>query len=343
MSTEPKNTRYAGPIWTLVLLAPLIAEVLSGSTRWSFIFVYIPEVMVWGCGALLCRELVRRWQAGTTSLLLLGLALSVAEEFVIQQTSIAPLPFPGSNADYGRFFGVNWLYFLFMLGYESVWVAVVPVTVTELLFPVHRNRPWLRKAGVIVVCAVFLFGSFIAWLSWTQFARRNMHAVIYHPPLIAIASGVAAILLLICLAYALRAVGGEMGTGADQGSGSPLITSPLITWAACIAAFVLGCVWFKLIAMLFTPVHTPVWIPLTAGSIGSICAYALFRALSRTAWSDMRRWAVSFGATLACMTATSISTAGWKHSDFVAKIVLDVLALIALLWLGVKVRRRAAG
>lgn len=337
MSTESKKTRYAGPIWTLVFLAPLIAEVLSGSTRWSFIFVYVPEVMVWGCGALLCRELVRRWRAGTTSLLLLGMALSVAEEFVIQQTSIAPLPFPGSNADYGRFFGVNWLYFLFMLGYESVWVAVVPVTVTELLFPSRRSQPWLRKIGVTVVCVVFALGSLIAWFTWTQLARPNMHAVLYHPPFIAIASGVAAILLLICLAYALRTAGGEMGAGADQTPGSPLIT-----WAACIAAFVLGCAWFKLIAMLFIPERTPVSIPITVGFVGALCSYVLFRALSHTAWSDMRRWAVSFGATLACMTVTSISTAGWKHSDFVAKIAIDVLALIVLLWLGVQVRRRAA-
>src|ERR1700749_5332801 len=93
-------TRFRGAIWTLLILAPVISEVLSGSTRLSILFVLIPEVMVWGGGALLCRELVRRWRAGATSLLLLGLALSVAEEFIIQQTSIAPLPFPGIHSDF---------------------------------------------------------------------------------------------------------------------------------------------------------------------------------------------------------------------------------------------------
>src|SRR3984893_12461279 len=115
------RTRFAGPIWTLILLAPFIAEVLSGSTRLNVLFVYIPEVMVWGVGALLCRELVRRWRAGGTSLLLLGLALSIAEEFLIQQTSIAPIPFQGAHAEYGRVWGVNLVYLLFMLGVESVW------------------------------------------------------------------------------------------------------------------------------------------------------------------------------------------------------------------------------
>ena len=57
-------TRFRGPIWTLILLAPFIAEVLSGSTRLYVLFVYVPEVMVWGVGALFCRELARRWRAG---------------------------------------------------------------------------------------------------------------------------------------------------------------------------------------------------------------------------------------------------------------------------------------
>jgi len=39
-------------IATLLLLAPLIGEVLSGATRLSFIFAFMPEIMVWA--AALC-------------------------------------------------------------------------------------------------------------------------------------------------------------------------------------------------------------------------------------------------------------------------------------------------
>jgi hypothetical protein len=77
------------PAFTLLILAPVVAEVLGGATRLSFIFVLIPEIMVWGCGALIAREVVRRWQGGWTSTLLLGLGLSIAEEFIIQQTSLS--------------------------------------------------------------------------------------------------------------------------------------------------------------------------------------------------------------------------------------------------------------
>jgi hypothetical protein len=329
------SVRFAGPIWTLVLLAPLIAEVLSGSTRLSFLFAFIPETMVWGCGALLCRELVRRWRAGATSLLLLGLALSIAEEFVIQQTSLAPLPFPGAQVQYGRLWGVNWLYFLFMLGYESVWVTVVPVTLTELVFPARASQAWLRVRGFLASCAVFVLGSFIAWFAWVKRARPSLHAAPYQPPPGTFAAGIAAILVLGYAAYALRETGRP---GSNQGAGSSALS-----WLAFIAAFLTGCAWFKLIAMLFTPVHTPVSLPLILGAAWALCVYALFRGLSSMGtWGERQRWAASFGATLACMAVGYLSTAGWSRRDLLFKAILNVLALLGLLALGLNVRKRAA-
>ena len=74
------------PVITLLLLAPIISEVLSGSTRISTIFVLIPEIAVWGCGTLIIRYLARRWHKDWISIFLMGLALSIAEECVVQQT-----------------------------------------------------------------------------------------------------------------------------------------------------------------------------------------------------------------------------------------------------------------
>ncbi|HSS96421.1 MAG TPA: hypothetical protein VLK33_05310, partial [Terriglobales bacterium] len=101
LSSNSSRWQRLAPIFSLIFLAPFVAEVLSGATRLSFIFVLIPEMMVWGCGALLIRDIVRRWQGGWTSMLCLGLALAVAEEFIIQQTSLAPLAWLPSPA-YGR-------------------------------------------------------------------------------------------------------------------------------------------------------------------------------------------------------------------------------------------------
>ena len=75
----------------------MLAEVLPGATRFSALFVYPIQVCVWGLGAVMIREVVRRRRLGWPSLLLLALVLAVAEEFVIQQTSLAPVVIQNSG------------------------------------------------------------------------------------------------------------------------------------------------------------------------------------------------------------------------------------------------------
>ncbi len=332
---SPAPTRYRGAIWTLLILAPVISEVLSGSTRLSILFVLIPEIMVWGGGALLCRELVRRWHAGATSLLLLGLALSVAEEFIIQQTSIAPLPFPGANASYGRYLGVNWLYLLFMLGFESVWVVLIPVQVTELIFPKHREQPWLRKRGLIATCIAFLIGSRIAWYGWTQQARPRLHAVPYHPPVILILLGFAAIAALIGMAWLVRGYGHSGQIDSRQ---------PANPWLIGFKAFIFGAAWFSLITLVFVP-HPGIaaWMPLVAGPIWALLAFALVRYWSAARdWRDIHRFALSSGAVLGCMAISDVSAAGWTRVDLIAKFIFQFVAVAGFLLLARKVWQREA-
>lgn len=52
-----------GPSFTLMLLAPTIAELLDGSLRVSATFILVLQVMVWGGGASLIREL-SDWKRG---------------------------------------------------------------------------------------------------------------------------------------------------------------------------------------------------------------------------------------------------------------------------------------
>ncbi|HEX3739414.1 MAG TPA: hypothetical protein VHV29_06780 [Terriglobales bacterium] len=325
--------RFAAPIWTLVLLSPFIAEVLSGSTRTSILFVYVPEVMVWGVGALFCRELARRWRAGGISLLLMGLALSVAEEFIIQQTSLAPLPFPGSHPDYGRMWGVNLVYLLFMLGYESVWVVLVPVQLTELFFPRQAAHSWLRKRGTILACVAFLLGCRIAWYGWTQQARPRMHAAPYHPPLGAIVFGLLTIGLLIALAYLVRGLGRPSPN--DQRRTAP-------AWLAGLTAFVMGFGWFDLIGQNFIAKPVPFWTAIFAGIGWAAVAFTLFVWWSsRQAWGEVHRFAAASGATLACMAAPYMTAASWPKIDLAGEIIFDTLALIGIFLLGKQVFARA--
>jgi hypothetical protein len=311
----------AGPAWTLVFLAPFIAEVLSGATKVSVIFVLIPEMMVWGCGALLIRELVRRWGGGWPSLLSLGLALSIAEEFIIQQTSVAPLPFPGVLAHYGRVWGVNWIYFLFMLGFESVWVVLVPVGVTELIFAERGKRLWLRTRGMVIATVVFLLGARIAWYAWVKRARPMiLHVPEYHPPLATIVAGFGGIALLAALAWAMR----SCGTSAVASRWTPP------AWLVLLAVLVLGFPWYGLMGFVFTPKqpHVDFWVPMAAGVAWAILAMAVLGTWAASAqWSDLHRWAMTFAATLVCMGAGFLGSSTWLRVDLIGKIVLNLAAV----------------
>ena len=322
------------PALALVALAPMIAEVLSGATRLSYIFVLIPEMMVWGCGALLIREVVRRWNGGGTSLLLLGLALSVAEEFIIQQTSLAPLPWLGSTPVYSRQWGVNWLFFLFMLGYESVWVVVVPVQLTELIFPERRNDLWLKTRGLVISSLIFLFGSYIAWFAWTQRARpMTFHVPPYHPSPVLIGIGVLTIVVLAIAAYAFR--------GADPKS-SDRKAPP--AWIVGPAVLVMGFPWYALMALIFAPTvkhNFSFWLPMAVGVVWAFLVYLVVRYWSSSpGWNDMHRWSAVFAATLVCMIAGFSGSSSWSRMDFIGKIVLNLIAVAGFVMLALKIRRR---
>ncbi|HEX8811876.1 MAG TPA: hypothetical protein VF742_07770 [Terracidiphilus sp.] len=326
-AVDKKVVRYRGAIWTLLILAPMTAEVLSGATRLSFLFVLVPEMLVWGIGALFCRELTRRWRAGWPSLMLLGGALAVAEEFLIQQTSIAPLPFAGVNAAFGRWGGVNWVYFVFMLVYESLWVVVVPVRLTEMLFPKFADAPWLRLRGAIVCVIGFLLGSRAAWFGWIKVARPRLSAAPYSPPLGMLAAGIVTIVALIGLAWMLRGV----GVKKTERRIAP-------AWATGVIAAIASAAWFVLLGMNFQPNPR-----LTADAalgieiVLAVMMFALFAVWTRsTSWSVRHEWAVCFGVVLATAVMSSLELAGYTRADAVFKCVVDVLALAGLVWMGIR-------
>ena len=201
MRARGSGWRRAAPAATLLVLAPVVSEALFGATRVSVLFVLVPQIAIWGCGALLIRHAVRRGHLGWTSLLLFGLALAVAEECVIQQTSIAPLVGLASHA-YGRFGGVNWVYFLWALGYESIWVVVLPIYLTELIYRDRRADVWVGRRGLAVASVALVLGSFVAWFTWTQVAQTKVfHMPEYQPPLLHLLLAVAAIVVLAAAAF----------------------------------------------------------------------------------------------------------------------------------------------
>lgn len=334
-----ENSRWQriGPIITLLFLSPVISEVLYGATRLSVIFVLIPEILTWGCAALLIREFVRRWHKGWQSMLLLGLSLAVAEEWVIQQTSIAPLVGLAQHA-YGRVWGVNWVYFLWALGYESVWVVLFPVKLVELLFPARRNELWLRARGLIIASFVFVLGACMAWYGWTQRARVFIfHMPPYNPPPVYLLAGFGAIILLILCAYALPSSHLREDDVVSHVAPGP--------WTVVLVFCSLGLPWSAFVLAGFGSFPSiPFSAALAAGLIWAGATFLVARRWTRAPnWSDTHVFASVSGGILACMLGGFIvfKVGGALRIDWIGKAVLNVIAALWLLSVSRKVRPRS--
>ena len=333
---SPATTRWQGigPVLLLLLSAPLISEVLYGATRISTIFVLVPEIMTWGCGALLIRECVRRWRKGWRSMLLLGLALAIAEEWIIQQTSIAPLVGLAAHP-YGRVWGVNWIYFLWALGYESVWVVLIPVQLVELLFPERREETWLRTPGFIIASFVFLIGAFMAWYGWTQQARVQIfHMPPYTPPLFYLLDAACVIGLLAFAAYALP-------------DGPPQTVQPVPSpWTIGLTLTLLGSPWAALVLSGFGSFpKIPFQFVLAGGLLWSAATFLFMNrwTCSRN-WNDLHRFALVLGGVLACTIGgfAVFRVGGALRMDWIGKVILDAVAIGSLVAVGFKLERRTA-
>jgi len=334
-SSRPMPPR-AAPAIALLLLAPIVAEVLFGVTHVTTLFILIPQIGTWGCGALVIQSLVRRRRRGWKALLMLGIAFALAEECVIQQTSLAPLVGTDPNRVYGRLLGVNWVYLLWALGYESVWAVALPIQLVELIFPARRHDPWVGRRGLSIAAVAFVFASLVAWYSWTQVARPKVfHVPAYHPPLLAILIALAAIVILSVAALGLR---------PSPGPGRQRARRPPPPWRAGLSVFALGLPWFALVALAYgaAPALSP-GVPLVGGLV--LAGLAAFLADSWSAgasWLDMHRFAVICGALAASMLAGFQVSGTVLLIDYIGKLILNGIAVLLLARLCRTLRSRAS-
>jgi hypothetical protein len=328
----------AGPAWTLVLLAPLIAEVLPGATRISSIFVFPIEVAIWGGGALLIRAAVRRWNLGWLNMLLLAFALSIAEEFLIQQTSVAPMVLQIVQGEpFARAWGINYVYFLWALFYESVLVVIVPIMLCELIFRSRREAPWLKRWSAWLVGVILLAACFPAWYSWTQIARTQVfHVPVYNPPLTHVALAAASIALLIFAAI------GPSRQALNIRS-TPL--TPPHPWWLGIGGAIAAVLWYGMCLLGFgiSPTFPP-GIAVGAGlALAVLSIYLLPRFAAHAAWSDRHRLGLVLGTVIGTMAINFIGFIyGASKLDLYGKIILDVIATVLLIWLAVRASARPA-
>jgi hypothetical protein len=326
----------AAPILALLLLSPVIAEVLSGSTRVTTLFVLIPSTGVWGCAALMIRNLVRSRRRGWLSILLLGIGLAIAEECVIQQTSLTPLIGIDPSHVYGRAFGVNWFYLLWALGFESIWAVVVPIQLAELIFPDRRDVPWLGKRGMTISAVIFTLAAFVAWYSWTQIYLPQFYpGSVYPVSMLAILIGLVAIAGCIAAAFAFPS------SALPWAASTRPAPKP---WQAGLAAFWFSLPWFLMVLIAYSALPAlPVVLPVLVSILLAVGIVYLLHAWSaRPGWQDAHRLALVFGVVAATLLGGFIVLSVEKTLmiDRIGQIVFNLGMLVGLIVLSKRAQFR---
>lgn len=153
------------PVLALLLLAPSIPELLTGSTPITPLFVNPPafavsflfDIGLYGTGALLIREFAAHYRKGWGSILLLGAAYGIAEEgFAVHTFFETRGPPVGVLASYGHAFGVNWLWALGLTVFHATYSIALPILLTQLVFPDVKEARWFDRGAIGLLAAVYL-------------------------------------------------------------------------------------------------------------------------------------------------------------------------------------------
>jgi hypothetical protein len=147
------------PPWlALLLIAPLLGEIVSGHqpplelcNPISVLLLMLP----YGFGALICRELVRRWKKGWLSLILMAVAYGVYEEGIVVRSFFNPNWMELENLKPHHVLGVNWTYSEMLVHFHVLISIAAGIMLAEMLYPKQRNDSWLSNKG-LTACIVGL-------------------------------------------------------------------------------------------------------------------------------------------------------------------------------------------
>jgi hypothetical protein len=138
------------PAWFLFFFAPLTVEYVSGSSPYLNPFVLLGNLLLYGAGTILIRELKVRWRKGWLAVFILAVAYVVAEEGLMLNTLFDP-----TKNTAGRLWGVNWVWTAGMLVVHSLVSIFMPILLAEAIYYQKANEPWVKPRTLLVLLALF--------------------------------------------------------------------------------------------------------------------------------------------------------------------------------------------
>jgi hypothetical protein len=143
---------FTHPAVLILLIAPYFGEGLSGSTPpltlllpWNLAFM----AALYGCGALICREVAHRFGLGFPGFLLLAVAYAIWEEALVDRYWFDPAFWHDSGVgDYSVAWHTNVLLAVHLTAFHTAISISSAVLVVERLVPDRRHRPWSSRPGL---------------------------------------------------------------------------------------------------------------------------------------------------------------------------------------------------
>ncbi len=311
----------------IVIAAPVIAELLYGTISITKPVVLLIALPMYGGGALLIREVVRRSGRGWASILLLGAAFGVVEEGLALQSFFNPTLYHA--ADWGaRFLGVNWVYLEAMLPLHAIWSVAIPILLSELMFRSLRGQPYLGRFGLVVTGLFYVIGVGIFALGvHTQLAPGYWAPPIYW--------GLSVLAVFALAVIALRVLPKQSAHMAQETFNAP---HPLVMFLGSgIAAFLVLALPILLTRAQPIFAHGPLLLVPMAGAIAVIVgAFCLLNRWSNAKdWNDNHLMAVTSGALIG-HTLCGIADPGIKNRQELMALGVALIAFLAFMTIRIR-------
>jgi hypothetical protein len=309
-----KKARGISPALGLIFAAPLVAEFLLGNLPVKLLPALIVLAPMYGGGALLIRESVRRTGRGWPSILLLGMAYAIFEEAFTTQSLFNPnylkLNLGLLTPAFIPALGISAWWTLWMFMVHGIWSISTPIALVEASVPDRARKPWLGRWGLVIVVAVFLFGA----VTTTAIGYRQDHFMASKAQFV---SAALVVVGLVALAFMI-----------PPRRRSPSQASSPSAWLVGAVALVFAS------TALFVPMHWG-W-----GAVAALLALDAAMLLLVVAWSRKNGWGLKHQLALGGGAALAYGWHAFLQHPAVGKVdpgvrvgnAIFLAGAIALIW-----------
>ncbi len=303
------------PSAALFLTAPLVAEFLLGNMSITELGLLAILAPLYGGGAILIREAVRRTGRGWPSIFVLALAYGVLEEAFLMQSLFNP-NFLGQNLhllDSANIpaLGVGVWYTTFVLTLHTVWSISVPIALVESLLPKRADSPWLGRAGFAII--TLLFAIACCAIAFSTMRRDPDHFVLSRAQF---AWSAAIVLALIATAFRLP-------KPAAKTAGA--VPNP---WPLGIGSFTFA------MGFLVVPSSWSWWAVIAYLALDVTVLLLVLRWSRRPGWRPIHKLALAGGAAMAYALHAFVETPSVGHpgtTNRIGNLIFAALAAICLI------------